>query len=355
VITGLDVTAAEPPGTSVVIHPGMAMDRDGHTIIVNERQHISLQTGTEGIIYLTLEYSEVSDEMLVSPGADEPRPLYLLEAYRLVEHRQPPEEPCTELARIRVSGTGKPIANPRHPRMPQPDEIDLRYRVESGPRPMAEVALGVLSWEHGAGQTTTEGTMGADAMRHLPGIMNLIRVINTTTGYRARFKGAYGLDREIDDCHLLLMSGQEHFTLTEQAEGYLKIFLDQGGVLLGEACGAGTGTVEGAVDFCQSFGDLAQTLGKNLMPVEGEHSLMNSLHVFGGMPEGVAGPGLMVANGGMLYSDGDYGCLWGGGWPDQPAPRETIRSAMELGINLGVFSANTKHLHSLSQDSGQEE
>ena len=96
-------------------------------------------------------------------------------------------------------------------------------------------------------------------------------------------------------------------------------------------------------------------MGKSLIPVEGKHSLMNSLHVFGAMPDGVAGPGLVVADGGMLYSDGDYGCLWDGGWPDHPARRETIRSAIELGINLGVFSANTKHFHALSQNSRQEE
>ena len=207
VIAGLDVTATDPPGSSVVIHPGVALDQEGHIIIVGHRQQISLQTETEDIIYLTLEYSEVPDEILVSPGSDEPRPRYLMEAYQVLEYRQPPEQSSMEIARIQVSGNGNPIANPRYPRMPQPDEIDLRHRIESGPRAVGEVALGVLSLEHVAEQMMTNGTTGADAMGHLPGIMNLINAINSTTGYRASFKGAYDLHRVIDDCQLLLMSG----------------------------------------------------------------------------------------------------------------------------------------------------
>lgn len=375
VIAGLDVIAFGHPDNSVMIQPGVAMDEDGHTIFVYERQQFSLQTSEEGVVLLVLQYREVPDEIASTPGEDEPRHRYILEAYRLEERRQPPEDPYVELARFLVSGTGKPIVNPIDPRAPRPDDIDLRYRTESGPRSSGEVAFGILSLEAAvretvvaepevvpeaaedeAGETGPEEssnyaeTRGYVDTSHLLGMMNLIQAINSTTRYRADFRGAYGLDREIKDCHVLLMSGRERFNLNDQSAGFLEKFLDGGGVLLGEACGAGTNSMEGAVAFRQSFGELAKKMGKDLTPVDRGHSLLASLHFFSGMPEGVGGPCLMLADGGMMYSDGDYGCLWDGGWPEKPAPRESIRSAVELGINLGAYAA--KHRARLFSSKG---
>ena len=120
-----------------------------------------------------------------------------------------------------------------------------------------------------------------------------------------------------------------------------------GGVLLGEACGADVDRFEDAVAFRQSFGELAGKLGPDLGPVERGHSLLSSLHLFTSVPEGVDGPGLMIANGGIVYSDGDYGCLWDGGWEKKPAPRESIRSGVELGVNLAAYSAQRSRRRSL--------
>ena len=341
VISGLDVTAADPPGSSVLIHPGVAMDDAGHMIIVDEPQHFNLQIQEEGTIYLMVQYREVPDEMVRPPGEDVPQPLYILEAYRLEERRQVPEEPYVELARIQVSGTGAPLVNPGNPQMPQPNEIDLRHRILSVPRPLGEVSFGIVHLEAGADGMTP----------HLPGMMNLVQAVNATTRYRADFEGTFDLNQDITGCNFLLMAGQGQFNLSGEQERVLKNYLDRGGLLVGEACGARTSSNEGPVAFRQSFGDLSRNLERNLAPVERGHSLLTSLHIFSGAPEGIDGPGLILADGGMVYSDGDYGCLWAGGWPDSAAPRDGIRSAIELGINIAVYSANSRNFQSLRTDS----
>ena len=336
IVAGLEVRAAqaEAAGDSIVIHPGVAMDDAGHTIIVNEVLRFPLQTEEEGIVYLTLQYREVPDETVRPPGEDQPRPLYTLEAYRLEERRRLPEEPYVELARIHVSGTGAAIAGPANPRDPALDEIDLRHRVIAGPRPLGQVGVGMI---------------GPGSVYHVAGLMNLLQAVNTTTSYRADFKGTIDLKQEVADCQLLIMAGGVRFNVTVESEAFLKNFLDRGGVLLGEACGAITNSTDESVDFRDAFGELAIRLGKDLAPVRQGHPLLTSLHIFGGAPDGIDGPATIMADGGLVYSSGDFGCLWNGGRSDPPAPRETIRSAVELGINLCAYTARATQIHSLEQ------
>lgn len=336
IVTGLEVRAAqaETGGDSIVIHPGVAMDDLGHTVIVNEVLRFPLQTEEEGVVYLIVQYREVPDETVRPPGDDQSRPLYTLEAYRLEERRRLPEEPYVELARIQVSGTGAAIADPANPLEPALDEIDLRHRVVAGPRPLGQADVGMI---------------GPGAVYHTAGLMNLLQAVNTTTGYRADFKGILDLKQEVTDCQLLIMAGGVRFNVTTESEAFLKKFLDRGGVLLGEACGATTNSTEESVAFRDAFAELAVRLGKDLAPVRQGHPLLTSLHIFGGAPDGINGPASIMADGGLVYSNGDFGCLWNGGRPDQPAPREAIRSAVELGINLCAYTARETQIHSLEQ------
>lgn len=70
-------------------------------------------------------------------------------------------------------------------------------------------------------------------------------------------------------------------------------------------------------------------------------------HLFAEPPEGIDGPGAMFGGNGIIYSDGDYGCLWDGGRPEKAASRSAIRSAVEIGVNLAVYSYDRTHSHSV--------
>ncbi len=322
VVTGLEVVAWDPPDNSVVINPGVAVDPEGRVIIVGQPQHFQLQVADAGVHYLVLQYREVAADASHALADGDSQRRFVLEAYRLEERRQLPDEPYVELARVQVSGRGSRITEARDPSNPGPDEIDLRYRMAAGTRKLGRVRIGMVPLEITA----------SNQVLHSAGVMGLVRAINNTTDYQAEFRGSVNLNQEIADCDLLLMAGQQEFTFAEEWLLVLRKFLERGGVLLGESCGGGTA-------FRESFVQLVEKLGRGLALVERGHPLFTAYHLFAQAPEGAEGPAQLAASDDVVYSSGDYGCLWEGGRPDKPASREAIRSALELGTNLGIYAS----------------
>lgn len=337
VVLGLDVVAWNPPDNSVVIYSGVALDSEGHTIIVGEPQRFYLQVAEQGTAYIVIRYREVADEMADTPGEGEPQARYILEGYTLEERRELPDEAYVELARVEISGAGTTISDPQSYRHPQADQIDLRHRMISGPHALGEVGIGVVPLENADdGQT-----------RHLAGAQGLVRAINSTTGYQAAFKGPISLNEEIRDCHMLLLAGREEFTLTEAWQEVLQTFLARGGVLVGEICGAGAKGAKAGAPFSDSYKAMAERLDRTLSPLSRGHDLFDAYHLFAEAPEGINGTPELLENDGIVFSDGDYGCLWDGGRPDAPASRASIRAAVEFGINLGIYSSQRIQQHSV--------
>ena len=99
--------------------------------------------------------------------------------------------------------------------------------------------------------------------------------------------------------------------------------------------------------FRQSFMPLVQQLNRELVMVEGDHPLLTFPYLFGQLPEGARGPSHLMEGDGIVFSYGDFGCLWEGGGPHAPASRSLIRSAAELGTNMGVYSYRRTHLRSV--------
>lgn len=334
-VSGLEVVAWDPPDSSVVINPGIAVDEEGRIVIVREPQRFQLQLEEAGTLYLILQYREVSgDGRPLGESNDSSEPRYTLEAYRLEERRQLPEEPYIELARIQVSGSSASITEPSEPQNPRPDEIDSRNRNESGPRPLGTIKIGVVPLE-----TTNDGQIV-----HAPGAISLARSISATTPYRAEFAGSVNLNQEIEDHNLVIMAGRNEFMLTDDWVSVLKNFLDRGGVVFGETCSANGASVESS--FQESFIELAQRLGGDVASVERGHAILTSHYLFAKPPEGIGDRSQLAVGNGVVFSDADYGCLWDGGAQDSPASREAIRSATELGVNIGVYASQRLHMRS---------
>lgn len=335
IVTGLEVVAWSPPDSSVVIYPGIAIDPDGNTIIIAEPQRFYLQTEESGTAYLIIQYREIPQERTQSLGEEKAQPLYVLEAYRMEERRQLPTEPYIELARVHLASGNTTIKDTENPSNPASNEIDTRYRTVSGPRPLGEIAIGLVHYP-AAG-------FGEGWERHQSGIANLVQAINRNTNYRAEFKGSVKLSDEINDCDLLYMAGCQEFQFTDAEERALLNYLDRGGVLFGEACSEGGETRA----FSQSFNSLCDRLGRSPRAVELGHPLFNVYHLFAIPPAGVNGQAVILEDKGVIYSDGDYGCVWSGGRKNKSMPRDVIRSALELGINIAVYSQQQKHYHAL--------
>jgi len=335
IVAGLEVLAWNPPDNTVVIHPGVAMDSEGNMIVVLSPQRLNVNTGEKGTSRIVIEYSEIAQDRKNIPGESKEQPLYLMEAFRIEEQRQRPDESCLELARIITGGKGAPIKDASDHSNPAPNEIDMRYRLAAGSRSKGYVGLGVLN---------TPGWMC-----HQEGILNLVKSANHNTDCHIRFKGAVDLADETSGYDLLYLCGTEDFQLKKDQENVLSRFLDRGGVLLGEACSeGGPQTKEQTKTFRQSFAGLAQRLGRRLKSVERGHPLLKAHYIFSSVPAGLDGPTLMVEDQGMLYSDGDFGCIWAGGKADKAASRETIRDAIELGINIAVYAYERTRYNALN-------
>jgi len=330
IVAGLEVVAWNPSDNSVVIYPGIAVDPDGNVIVVSEVQRFHIRTEESGTAYIVVEYSEIPQEMTQSLDGEKAEPRYIMEAYRLGEQRQTPTRPFMELARVAVAGEKAVIRDAQNPLNPGPNEIDGRHRLMAGPWQRGQIAIALLD--------------EPSSLHHQDGVLNLVQAISHTTDYRTYFKGAIGLSEEIRDCDLLCVCGSGELSLTQVQETVLSNFLNRGGVLLAETCHE-----EGqeAKAFSQAFAALAQRLGRSPRSVARGHPLLKIHHVFAATPAGLAGPAMLMEDQGMVYSDGDFGCIWAGGKGDKPVPREAIREALELGVNIAVYAHERAHYHAL--------
>lgn len=340
IVTGLEVVAWDPPDNSVVIYPGIALDPEGNTIVVPEPQRFYLETEDKGLARVILQYAEVPQEMVHSPDGDAAQPLYILEAFRIREQREETDEPYVELARVLIGDEGSSIGDAQYPSQPRPFEIDTRYRISSGPKPEGRVTIGILACPIG------NPVAGWDS--HHQGIANLMQFINRSTGYLVELRERVELREEIKDCDLLCMVGHQEFQLSEGEERMLRSYLERGGTLFVEACStSGREGSEQAKGFRTAFSGLSDRLRRSLQLVERGHPLLNAYHIFAATPPGCNGQSLVMENNGIIYSDADYGCAWSGGRDTSPMPREAIRTCLELGTNVVLFSYQRARLHAL--------
>ena len=330
IVAGLEVLARDPPDGFVAISPGIAVDHKGNTIVASNPKPQEVKAEETGIVYVTLEYREPPPEGTPSPDTRRAGPVYITEGYAIEVQPERPAEPYLELARIVVKGQKAVIKDAQDPFNPGPNEIDTRYRRVAGPMSRGHVSLAL--WDN------------PGWMRHQEGLSHLALVINQSTDYDALFKGAIALGDEIQDCDLLCMCGDAAFTLTKDQDRVLSDFMDKGGVILGEACGEAD---EGARAFRQAFGSLAERLKRAMKPVNRGHPLLKVHYLFATPPVGLGGPALLVEDRGMIHSDYDYGCVWAGGRADNPRPREMIRSALEIGVNIAIYAHQRRRYHEL--------
>ena len=342
IVSGLDVTAGSDAGAAVVVHPGAALDRKGRLIIVPEAHRLDLSLNSAGVIYVALQYREVPGTPTADAGDELANTMHVLEVYSISGSREAPDGACLELARVQISGPQAAISDAADSRVPVVNEIDLRYRRESGPSASGEVAIGVAA---------INGQAGAD-LTNLAGAVDLVTMINRTARFRGRFAGLFDLSGNIEECDLLLMSGREPLSISQDSKDVLRTFIERGAVVFIEHCDASSerGGQE-ILAFRQSVESLADDLGTPLEPVVGNHPLLSACHRFSGPPAGLGNSGQFRIAGGLVYGEGDYGCLWSGGRVGDQPSRETLRSVTEFGVNLAAYAANRAYSHSLRMSS----
>lgn len=74
-VCGLAVVATDPPSTSVVVEPGVALDCCGREIVLTRPLTVDIAdlahtVAHEGVVYVTIEYDEEAVKPVLTPGID---------------------------------------------------------------------------------------------------------------------------------------------------------------------------------------------------------------------------------------------------------------------------------------------
>lgn len=308
VLVGLEVVPAG--GRQLGVLPGVGIDPTGRLLIVPGpvRLEIEEDVARSGHVHAILRAlnADPDDDGRVKEEA-------LVQAVSI-----PPERPYLELARIDLGAQGG-FNFPTDPRLPKAGEIDFRYRTLAGGHVRGEVAVADLSLSDAG-----DGHDGGGAL--------LARAINVDGAYRARYIGAFEVGDRLPEVTILYLSGSKEFAIGDGIAGWLRSYLEGGGLLIGDGCHSAP-----ADPFGAAFDKLSKAVGRQLKRVVAGDRLLWSHHVFGAPPPGQVKTdvGLVLFGGGMAYCASDYGCVLGGGG-DTPAPRATIRAVEEFASNLAA-------------------
>ncbi|MGL4649160.1 MAG: DUF4159 domain-containing protein [Caldilineaceae bacterium] len=323
ILYGLEVIAGEPPGSSVYVRPGIAIDPLGRTIVLKKPEGYDLRH-MEGIVYIILSHSESLPRADGTRDDDAPR--FVFSSYAIEAVTMLPQTPYIELGRVRRSQGV--VTNAANADLPGLNEIDQRQRVQVN---QAEPTPAIVSVVNLAGRDTG----------HAAGVAFLARQINQSGMRRVVVEGEAQLSPTILNSTIIYLVGQEPFRLPQDQLGTLYEFYRQGGTIFYESCRNGL-TSEPAGDA--SFGELIQAMGLTLSPAPEGHLLMRDPYLFATPPDGYetqSGSRLLITDG-VVFSSFDYGCIWRGQRRGRPAGRSEIRNAMEFGENLVALAQRRK-------------
>lgn len=324
ILYGLELIAGEPPGSSVYVRPGIAIDPLGRIIVLKKPEGYDLRH-MEGNVYVILSHSESMPRAEGARGDDD-APRFVFSSYAIEAVTALPQTPYIELGRVRRSQGA--VTNADNPDLPGLNEIDQRQRVQVN---QADPAPAILSVVNLAGRDTG----------HATGVAFLARQINQNGMRRVVVEGEAQLTPAILTSTLIYLVGQDPFRLPQDQLSTLYEFYRQGGTIFYESCRNGL-AAEPPADA--SFGELVQALGLALQPVPESHPLMRDPWLFATPPDGyeTQGGSRLMATDGVVFSSFDYGCLWRGQRRGRPAGRSEIRNAMEFGENLVALAQRRK-------------
>ncbi len=330
IVSGMQVIASDPADSSVYILPGIAIDSAGHIVVIAEPTAYDIGSAVEGMLHLVLTYGEGRPRADGNQSTQEGAPLYVQAEFGMQALNALPDAPHVELARVRRQGRTAAITDAKDRLQPGANEIDLRWRRQSGRTARETVGVAVFY-------------AGIADRRHGQGAGHLARAVNYSGRYNVAVDDNASLSSGLDDYALVCLVGQRAFQLNPEEQNTLQAYLQAGGTVLFESCRHESSGAPGAD---ASFNDLAGAFGAKLDDVKPGHALLANPNLFAALPAGyeTQGAPAMKAGGGVILSMADYGCLWQGERRSGPASREDIRSALELGENILQYAVERRNI-----------
>ncbi len=319
------------------IQPGIAIDLIGNPIVVPQPIdfHISADISEEKprLIYIVVSY--VEPESLQRKQTQEFEP----ETFRIYENTTPPNPLEVELCRILLSPGLEPISPSKNVFYPEANTLDFRYRQVARSRPTSMIRAAYLQ---------TNEPDGAQ------GFANLADLMQSVSNLTHKFEGEEQIDQlvfplpdqtSIDNYDLLFTTGRQPLSLNPEELTNLSNYINAGGVVLVES-------PTDAVDRLESILEITEQLEiplEDLRKLNRNHPLRTQPFLFGQLPILNQKPMQILIAGGIVLVIGD---LLSNAWGlDEKIslPRETIRTAQELGINILHFAWWRRQMTQLSQ------
>ncbi len=356
-----NVPAKYRDGRWLLVQSGIAIDALGNFIIVPEPMEFRLASqppeDSQITVYLVITF--VDPATLRGNGSD-----VLTETFRINEKSSPPNELEIELCRVTLSSGTVTLSAPNPVFQPSINQLDLRWRPRASLRPTLGVRVG------GAEAQSWQGLLSA-----VPSLFPQLQVHSAPTS---------------DDCDLLFFPDALFRTFgAEQLETY-RAYLRGGGVVLVEVTLRGTrlaelmavaqelqaaaqrlghaeevaavvreieaelravqSSIQELVSQCLGlYSALAEGLGESLQPFSDlpvDHPLRSQPFLFSALPSIGGYPLQMWVAGGLIVVIGDLSATWSL-MPPVELPRETLRTAHEITINLLAFAQWRHQLYSM--------
>jgi hypothetical protein len=330
IVCGLGVKAIAPPreaprqfqdGRWLEIQPGIAIDIEGNPIIVDadtDRSYrIAAPAPTTGNLTVYVVVSYVEPEILEQSKTED----RIKERFRFDQKTHPPAANEIELCRIHLQPGNVQLEPPVDPLAPHVNQIDLRYRVQAQHRPQAWLQIGLV------------GNQPNRVHKNLTALLQSTHALYPTLqGTLDPDPIAYDHPEQLANSDLFYLTGQQLLSPEPKMLNALNQHLNTGGSILVE--------VENDADCLKLMDAL------NLKSLQPQHWLKTEPFLFARLPETGQQPIQLYNAGGIVLVSGGLSSIWGA---EVDLPRETIRSAQELGINILHFAWKRRHFNRLLQ------
>ncbi|MEM7649688.1 MAG: DUF4159 domain-containing protein, partial [Cyanobacteria bacterium P01_A01_bin.70] len=384
-----DVSARYRDGRWLQISPGVAIDAHGNLVVVDQpvKAHLaSIPEEQPQWVYLVIRH--VDPEGLQRSQAAE----IVAETFRIDEKRQPPEALDIEVCRVLVPPAETPLTPAVDVFQPGLGELDLRYRQAAQLRPQATVHVAYATPDLTADDERVHHSLQSliaaaialypelSVARDIPAIDLAALPLSHDN---APASGA--LPPGLAECDLLYLTHRQCLGLGEAATTSLRHYLDQGGVVLVElpsrdgnfeevnAVVRELSTAVADLQGSQRFSELRSQLESELAAVtdnlegrlanaqrsllthlfaadtsqtlrdpDDDHPLRGAPFAFSQWPSLRSEPLRLYASGGLVLTIGDLSQAWSAS-RNLNLPRDRVRAAHELGLNLLQFAWHRHH------------
>ncbi|MGB3694364.1 MAG: DUF4159 domain-containing protein [Spirulinaceae cyanobacterium] len=388
----MEVSAKYRDKRWVQIQPGIAIDLFGNFIVITDQMDFRISSENRSdlpmTVYLAISY--VDPEKLHRKPQNE----LVKETFRIVEKATPPSETEVELCRVVLPPGGKErnnlpveLRNAQDVFYPQKNELDLRFRQQARSRPQSIISTGVIA--DASPQQEKNITNLSYLLQSLPGLYPFLQGEDVI----AEINLAEVKEQEESlDQDLIYLNYQPEAEFEQAEVKLLEDYLTKGGLLLVEVATQGNSLgallqiqqelqqaiadvaedpeLAGYVPDLEAelfavkedlaarissssgvFQDLATKLNTPLRLFDDlprDHPLRTKPFLFAALPK-IKRQGLQILTGGGIVAIiGNLSLAWGLD-PELALPRETIRTAQEMGINILLYAWYRKQMIQLQK------